>query len=286
MAFAVGTTVPLLVNIVGTDGVTPTDPATIAVTVTKPDQTTAVYTYPATMSRISVGKFQANHLITARGLHGWTGVSTGPSAVYGPDSFYGSDPGIVPIVSLADVRTQLRAFSTASDAQLSGWAVTATVLAEQYTHHIWATRSFTETHQGGKPTISLFQLPAQSITTVIEEGLTLVAGSDYSLDSFGILWRGPLQGFGGSAIVGSGQIWQSISAPITVTYVAGPAGAIVPDNMRLGALEMCQHLAMSTRGGSGRPNQASSDVIWAPGMTFPIPRRVAGFWTGSKGAGL
>jgi hypothetical protein len=282
MTFPIGSTVPLPVTVVGTDGTTLVDPSTLVITVTKPDgSAVSTYTYPATITRNSLGKFQANHTITLKGLHGWSAVTPGPAATYGPDSFTGADPALVPVVGLAEVREQLRSNTAAADAQLLRWAVQATLLAEQFTHLIWSTRSFTDKHADGKPTLSLFNLPVQSVTTVIEDGATLAVGS-YTLDDFGILSRGPLVGRG----FGAGQYWLSPTGPIRVTYVAGPDLGVVDENIRLGVLEMCQHLAMPTRGGSGAPRGVSADTVWAPGMTYPIPRRVAGFWSGSKGAGI
>lgn len=288
MTTPVGSVMPVTITVFGPDGVTLVDPTSAQIVVTLPTQVTQAYTWPTNtapalaLTRLSVGKFQALHTVTVKGLHGYIGSAVNPAAVFGPDSFYGADPSLIPVVSLADARTQLRSQSTATDTQVLGWAVAATRMAEQYTHKIWSTRTFSEKHTGGTSTLSLFNLPVQSITSVTENNTVLATTGAYVLDDYGIVWRGNQQGYGTSL---SGQLWISDQAPIVVTYVAGPNNGVVPENIRLGVLEMIQHLAIPTRGGSGRPAQ-SGDTVWAPGVTFPMPRRVAGFWASSKGAGI
>jgi len=62
-----------------------------------------------------------------------------------------------------------------------------------------------------------------------------------------------------------------------VTYTAGPADGLVPDEIRQGVLMLTEHLWNTQRGGSGLPRKAS-DSDWSMPVGFTLPNAVREHW--------
>jgi hypothetical protein len=119
-----------------------------------------------------------------------------------------------PIVSLADVRRHLRIrdLNPDRDELLRDYLDAATELCEDTPAGPTAGRPSSRTYSGGGCGLLLRSLPAQSITAVVESGISLTA-SDYTLaPATGILYRGTPP---------AGGLWRDGIENITVTYVAG-----------------------------------------------------------------
>jgi uncharacterized phiE125 gp8 family phage protein len=152
----------------------------------------------------------------------------------------------VAIVTLAEAKTHLRIAGAADDAQLQATIDAATDLCEQVTSQVWTAKAVTESYDGLMTiSLSLRTLPVLSVTTVVESGAAVPA-TGYTLDAnSGVLYRGsPL----------APMLWQSGRQNITITYQAGPPGA-VPPRIKQGTLEVTAHLWNRQRGGSNLPRQ-------------------------------
>lgn len=185
---------------------------TVVCTVTAPDGTTST---PA-VTNPSLGLYQATPVTTSAGRYGVRWTVTAPSANAVTDVYDVADPALLPIVSLSDLKTNLKIASTdtSNDEALRYTLAQATEMAERYCNRALRRKTVVETHDGDREALVLREPPIQSITTVVENGVTLTA-SDYTVNSTsGLLYRGSAT---------SSQEWYDGRQVITVTYVAGYA---------------------------------------------------------------
>jgi hypothetical protein len=269
--YAVGAQVPLPFTVKNELGVL-VDAATQVITVVQPDGTPAT----PTVTHPGLGTYIAYFTVTQPGWHSWSAATTSPTTVTPPDAFTAGAVTDAPLVGLADLREFLRTSSTITDAQLLTFGQDSTDAVERYTQRHWRRATVVEKHNGGKTAIILREAPLISVTTVVENGVTLTA-SDYTPDTnSGIVFRGQQQ-----AVFPWLWGWQNI----TITYLVGPAGGIVPDNLLLGVKEHVRALWDSQRGGSGLPGQQAGEQQWVERNGVFITPRVASLWDPYVGPG-
>jgi hypothetical protein len=266
--YAIGSQVPLPV-VVRDGGGTAVDATSVTISVFFPDGTAStVFTTPGTVAHSGTGTYVAYYVPTLVGRHTWTASTTGPVTALQPDSFHVVAATDAPLVSLADIRTHLGSGTTASDLQLYDFAARSTDACEQFTNRAWRRKTVVEVSDGGGIAILLRRQPVISVTTVVENGTTLGVADYTAKPLSGQVFRGgPLTRL---------RWWPGIQT-VAITYVVGPAGDIVPDDVTGGVLEMIRHLMASQRGGTNLPRQSSDDA-WAPGAGYSIPRWVAQLW--------
>jgi hypothetical protein len=118
------------------------------------------------------------------------------------------------LITIDEALMHLRALNlikTAVDLeQLQFLCFVATDAVERDLGRVMTRKTFVESYTGGSDFIVLDQTPVISITTVVENGVTL-AGTDYLLDS-PILWRGNTL---------SAQCWGWGRLNVVITYAAG-----------------------------------------------------------------
>lgn len=183
---------------------------TVVCTVTAPDGTTST---PA-VTNPSTGLYEATPVTTTAGRYGVRWTVTAPSANAVTDVYDVLDSALLPLVSLADVKAHLSISSsdTSKDEQLRYTLATATELAERYTNRALRRKTVVETHDGDVCALILREPPVLSITSVVENGVTLTA-TDYTLNaSTGLLYRGSST---------SSMEWYDGRQSVVVTYVAG-----------------------------------------------------------------
>jgi uncharacterized phiE125 gp8 family phage protein len=244
-----------------------TAPTSFAVVLTAPDATTpsvtvvnsstGVYavTYVATMA----GRYRAVGTAVGNGCDGVSVLEWNVSAV-SPSS----------VIGLEDAKTFLRVFSSDTDDEIRAMLEAVSDVCERFTRKTWRRQTFVETYTVGDDTdvIRLRHSPVVSVTTVVENGVTLTA-SDYTLDGRqGWLKRGSSLAY---------VDWQCGFQGTTVTYVAGPAGGVVPPNILQGCRLLAQHMWETQRGG-GLPRQAGADGEYDPRLGFYVPNRVRQAW--------
>jgi uncharacterized phiE125 gp8 family phage protein len=232
--------------------------------VTLPDLTAGT---PPTVQHGALGEYWVNFISPQSGRleDSWTGTVGGLTVKFGPDTFTVRPAAPGPIVSLADVRRHLRIrdLNPDRDELLRDYLDAATELCEDHTSRTYRRQTVVEAYSGGGCGLLLRSLPAQSITAVVESGISLTA-SDYTLaPATGILYRGTTAG---------GRTWRDGIENITVTYVAGATS--VKAKVRLAVLELVRHLWDPQRGGAGLPRQAGAGDQWDPREGYAIPARV------------
>ncbi len=140
MPFPLGASVPLVTTIADPDGV-PTDPATIVLTVSRPDGTvdTPVLVHPQT------GTYVADYVPAAAGLYTVRWVATDPAlALVDVIDVRPAAPGM--IVSLADAKRKCKIPQevTEHDDAIRGYIETVTSAVEDHLHEVIVPRTVTE----------------------------------------------------------------------------------------------------------------------------------------------
>lgn len=187
-----------------------TSGGTVVAAVTAPDGTSST----PTVTNPSLGSYTIAYTTAQVGRHSIRWTVTLPTANAHTDVFDVLDPNLLPIVSLTDLKAHLKdaSTSTANDDQYRYVLAQATEMAERYCNRALRRKTVVETHDGDREALVLREPPILSVTTVVENGVTLSA-SDYTLNSSaGLLFRG-------SSI--SSRKWYAGRQSVVVTYVAG-----------------------------------------------------------------
>lgn len=259
MAYDLGDVVTLSVNVKDSTG-TLANAGAMTLTVTLPDGTT---TAPS-VTNSPTGVYTATYTPTQVGRHGVRWVATGANAGAYTDVFDVLDSALMPIVSLADTKAHLNITTTTDDEELRRTLAVATEMAERYCNRALRRKTVSETYNGDACALLLRTVPVLSITTVVENGVTLTA-SDYTLDAnAGILLRGStLADFE----------WADGRQNVVVTYVAGYTDP--PQVAQQAVLELVRHLWQTQRGSVALPTLGGPDDYNGPtGFGWSIPNRV------------
>lgn len=230
---------------------------TMTLTVTAPDGTVGS---PATVTPTSIGVYKTT-TVAGDGLHDVLWTATGANAGKHRDCFMAGP--YLPLVSIADLISALGSGYVAADAdRLRDTLAAASAVVEA--HRPIRRRTVTWTVGGGRNAIALPWKPIQSITTVVESGVTLSA-SDYVLDPTScLLHRGS---------TGTGT-WAAGVANVVVTAVVGYNA---PPRLAMEAtIEQARHMWETRRGGAARGGQfGGAEDGYLPGAAHLITYRAA-----------
>lgn len=216
----------------------PANATTMVLTVTAPDGTTST----PTVTNPQTGSYTASYQTTMVGLHGvrWVGTGLNPGA--STDVFTTTDPALLPIASLADVKAWLNlSAATTSDQKVRDTLATATELAEDYCNRSLRRKTQVQRFTGSYANtyLMLNDPPVLSVTSVVESGNPLTINSDYVCDPVaGILYRGIYPGL---------VPWYPGVDNIIVTYVTGYASP--PLAARQAVLDITRWLWQTTQQG-------------------------------------
>jgi hypothetical protein len=230
---------------------------TMTLTVTAPDGTVGS---PATITPTSTGVYSAT-TTAAEGLHDVLWTATGANAGKHRDCFMAGP--YLPLVSIADLISALGSGYVAADAdRLRDTLAAASAVIEA--HRPVRRRTATWTAGGGRNAIALPWKPVQSITSVVESGVTLSA-SDYVLDPTSCLLHRGSTGYG---------TWTSGIANVVVTAVVGYNA---PPRLAMEAtIEQARHMWETRRGGAARGGQfGGAEDGYIPGAAHLITYRAA-----------
>jgi hypothetical protein len=258
MAYDLGDLVPLRINIKDTAGVA-ANASAVTITVTAPDGTatttaitpTTTGTYDHTVTPASAGRY----------TYRWLATGTNASAHTG--TFEVDDPADLPVISLDEAKAYLNVTSTSGDDEIRGFILAATDIAERETGRQLRRRTYTENLSGGYRALTLSGYPILSVTSVVEDGVTLTAGTDYVADlTMSIVYRGTIT---------AQRDWQNGRNNITVTYVSGEA---TPNpTAQLLVKELTRHLWRTQRGASPM-SMGGGDDAYVPGGNNVLTYRV------------
>lgn len=218
--------------------------ATVALTVTLPDNTTA----SPSVTHVSTGKYSANYTATQNGLHLFRWVASGAVT----DALSGQFV-IGGLVSLDEVKAQLDDTDTTDDVELQAYIDSVTGAIEQYCGAILPS-SRTEWHDPDGSVIMLRTERLVSVTTVTEyRGAT---SYDYTqitdptgAGTYTVLVDPALHGK--VTRIGQGGFEFPFTGRVKAVYVAGLAS--VPPAVNLAARLMVQSLWRTQNGGAGLP---------------------------------
>lgn len=171
---------------------------------------------------------------------------------------------MVDILTLADARAALRlpATDTSNDADLTATYLPAVTSIVEDLAGPQLTQTKTWTTDGGRTTI-LLPTAVQSVTSVTETGVVLVAGVDYTTNlKAGIITRGSTQ---------TPYVFLPGQQNIVITYVAGTG--TIPANVKLAARIILRHLwQVDQQGFRPQFGAPDADTVQIP-SGYAIPRR-------------
>lgn len=247
----------------------PGDVGSVTYAITLPDNTSST----GSATDVGVGLYDIAYLTAQAGRHVLVGTATG--GVLGSkvdiftDVFEVVSSSAAGIVSVDEAMTHLRLSASADADLVRSFVLVASDVAEAYTGQVWRRTTVTaELHDGGGAYVGLLRTPVLSVTSASESGVS-VAASGYVLDpTNGWLWRGTST---------TSTPWATGRRSVSVTYVAGPAGGVVPPKVRFGTLELIRYLFESRRGAAGFPRQGGEFEL-VQVMGYSIPRRIAEMW--------
>jgi len=265
MAYDLGDPVALAIAIKDSAGVA-ANATLVVVTVTAPDGTTT----SATVSPTTTGAYSLTYSPATAGRYMYRWLATGTNASAYTGTFEVDDPADLPVISLDEAKAYLNVTSTTGDEEIRGFILAATDIAERLTSRQLRRRSFVESYSVSGSGFSLSAQPVISVTTVVEDGVTLTA-TDYVIDvRVGVIYRGTTT---------SPLYWAAGVDNVVVTYVAGESTP--SPTAQLLVKELTRHLWRTQRGASPMSMGGGNDD-YVPGssniMTYRI-QELAGLLT-------
>lgn len=239
---------------------------TVALTVTKPDGTTdspAVTNPPAQTGQYTVGYVPAQ-----AGRHVWRMTFTGsvPDQAH-VDVFHVWASASAWIVGLAETKDHLNIAQTdiSQDEELRRAIAGASAVVEDIVGVV-ARRSIVQTFSGdGGNVLLLSRLPVISVTSVVEDSITLPA-TDYTVNAHGVLKR---------VAGGVAARWSVGDENIVVTTIAGRT--VVADNILDGTRDLIRVNFRPQLGGNRSPFDNVGERQSEPGtvrLGFFVPNSV------------
>ena len=225
----------------------PADPASVQVTITLPDGSTAA----PTVDNPSPGQYTADYVIEQYGRHVVHWSAQNPDDAY-LDVFNVASPEWPALVGLAEVKRHLNYSlnDTSDDEELRGFILSASEVVEDIVG-VTARRQVTETNSGGSRVIRLSKVPVLSVLSVSVDGEP-VDDADYTATAGGVLAHR--------------TSWPS--GVVETVYEAGRK--VVPASVRDGTLELIRVNWRPQQGG----NYSSFDL--GQGDDFGVSRAVEG----------
>lgn len=276
-----GNAVLIQINVVNTSGAA-ADPATLVLTVKKPDQTSDTFNI-GQLTHGSTGSYSYVYTPSQSGLHEWTAVATVPA--YSTGGEFNVESGVAALVNLADVKAQLNISDTTSDAELGTFIDAASAMIQKHpdfgTGPIVPT-TYTESHDGGDETLYVRHAPLLSVTSLTEYyGTTAYTLSlqplGSSVDAYGFSIDDARAGrIVRRTINGSVYCFPPGVGNIIVTYIAGQSS--VTADVRQATLLLVSHLWETQQSGRTIGKGQNNN----PGMAYTLPNRVIEALQGAK----
>ena len=262
MTYDQGDVVPLGISVTDSNGAL-ANATTVTCTIYLPDGTST----SGTVTNASTGFYNCDYTPTQVGRYTVRWVATGTNASAFQDLFIVRDFADIGIISLDDAKTYLNITDTTYDTELTRFIDVATDLCEAYVGVILGRSTFVETYDGGVDHIRLRHPQAMSITSIVEGGVTLTAGTDYYLDPTG--QRVHRMGTASLFYTNTWGYFQLGRQNIVITYVAGQVNPQARDIQ--GVLVTLAYLWETQRGAVGVVG-ASGDS-YTPSPTYSLPLR-------------
>ena len=262
-----GDIVPLGIQIYDSAGALANATA-VVVTVYKPDGTSS----QGTVTNPTTGYYNCDYTPALVGRYVVKWSATGTNASSYVDEFTVRDIAYTGILSLSEAKAHLNIpdTSTSLDEELRRFIDSATDLAENYTGLVLGRQTFTDTFNGGVDQIKIRNPKIISVTSIVENGNTLVEGTDFYTDYTGQR----IHRIGTSSLYYTNA--HGLFAPgvqnVVITYVAGFTNP--PAGVRQGVLEILRHTWQTQRGSMNVLNKNADDG-YNPGSTYSIPRRAS-----------
>lgn len=245
-------------------------------TILLPDDSTMVV--DPVVATGGAGVYTYDYLTTQPGRHvaQWQGTGTNPGAYVEVFDVRTLTPQY--LVSLAQMRNQLKIVGTGDDEDLRTYIESATNAVELIRGEAVVKRSFTEEHRfptffrgfgqvdGSMSTSPTTQRRQMALNKWPVTSLTSVARVDGTMT-----WDVSLLHVEAASGVVDVLYGPSFAGQITVTYKAGYQ--VIPAEFGLAAAMIVEHLWQTRRGRSGVPSPGGLDTSPVPGLGYAVPNR-------------
>jgi hypothetical protein len=230
------------------------DAATQVCTITLPDATTAT----PLVVHDSTGRYHADYVTTAAGLHQVTWTTTTPGTATA-DVF--NVRQFTSIIGLAEAKAHLNMTAVADDDELRNFLAAATELVEAKAGACVRRTVVERVSEGG------YQLVLSRRPVISVESVKSVWPSGPGWTTAQLLLDGE------AGIVHQTYMWMFWYGPWDVNYTIGRA--VMPERYIHAAKEQVRHLWETQRGAVQAPPLAGEEVFTtAAGFSFSVPRRV------------
>lgn len=164
------------------------------------------------------------------------------------------------LTTLATLKSELGITGSGSDTRLSLLITQVSAAIESFLDRRLERRSVTDVFVQPRRTLYLSAWPVVSVTSVVENGLTLTT-DEYVIDTDAGIITPPLYGVGYGSPWGYRTYWSSATVVYTAGYILpGNVGANLPGDIERAALD----LAIRSFHGAGRDPTLRSEVV--PGV--------------------
>lgn len=256
--YDVGDIARVSVLITDADG-NPSDPASVTVTITKPDSTSIA----GAVAKDSIGAYHADVPLDQVGLWSylWTGTGAGPNiSEYGTLDVRGAPTAFA---SVEDLRTWLGTPDTMNEDRARLFLETASGLIRSHLGTSLAMvtdEAVTYTPITPTPVLMLPDPPVISLGSVVEDGRTLTDGVDFQL--------------AGRSLIRVGRPWATLPRETVVTYSHGYA--VVPAEVKGVCIEAAARMYTNSEVGATIPSelaQPTGAVGWSPEAVLSLSER-------------
>lgn len=237
-------------TVVEDDTGAPVNTPTVTVLVTKPSGATVT---PSVTNTGSAGLYRAPVDTDEAGVWSVLWTASGTVVATDPSQFTVRAPTIY-VVSLEELKDQLRRTDDSDDLTLRGYLASATAYVQKRIGGPVSVKTFTERRWVDGVSIIPFYRPLVSVTSITYDGGTVISSGSYIANTS----------------VNSIDFISAVSPGwTTVVYRAGLAAP--EENVKLSGMIIAQHLWDTMNGGGGRRDQEYVQT----GLGFAIPRRAA-----------
>lgn len=249
---------------------------TVTLTIQLPDGTQVVQT---PVAPTSTGVYQYDFLTTQPGRHvaQWVGAGSNANAGANSEIFDVRTLNPLYLVSLAEMKEQLKITSTTDDETIRRYIESATNAVERIRGEVAVKRTFTEEHRFPEWYRGIGVVnPAMNTGTFPRQGMALQNFPVVSLQSVArvdgtMTWDTTLLHVEQASGVVSVMFGPIFVGQISVTYTAGYQ--VIPSEFTLAASIIVEHLWQTRRPGRSGPAMPGIETTMVPGIGYAVPNQ-------------
>ena len=213
------------------------DPTTVSIDVTTPDLVVTTYTYPANITKTSVGNYNFLYPITQAGDHSYRWYSTGTGQTAFNGSFYVQPVAPPGLVSLTEAKEWLGISDNTQDGLITRLIQAASRAVGNYLNRpTLFSQSYVETYDGTNSRVLCpINFPITAVTSLTIDGAAVSQVTDMLSDGYRVTPTNLVMNGSRRFTAGRGNV--------AITYTAGYA--TIPDDMQQACLMTLQSMVQA-----------------------------------------